>query len=200
MFDTLPAASSYDKGDVCIVGAQEYVLVEVTADETTAKNWEPFGTVTADAARFEAIEKVIGTKNTDGSLIAGDVGTLLRDVDDLQTLTNTLKATSDEYGTKITNAEGRIKVVEDDINTETTGIKARLTAVEGVAGAAATDANLQAEIKRATERENEIAKSVTDGFAAQETKNTELQNNIDAIYKYDAATGLDSGLLAWGTF
>lgn len=200
VFDTLPAASGYNKGDVCIVGAQEYVLVEATVEETIVKDWEPFGTVTADAARFEAIEKVIGTKDTDGSLIPGATGTLLKDVDDLQTLTNTLKETSDGYATRFTNAEDRIKAVEDEINTQETGIKARLTAVEGVAGAAATNANLQAEIKRATDRENEIAKSVTDGFAAQETKNTELQNNIDAIYKYDAATGLDSGLLAWGTF
>ena len=200
VFETLPAANSYHKGDVCIVGTQEYVLVESIFDETTIKSWEPFGTVTADAARFEEIEKVIGTKNTDGSLIPGAVGTLLKDVDDLQTLTGTLKETSDNYATRFTNAEGRIKVVEDDINTETTGIKARLTAVEGVAGDAATDANLQAEIQRATGRENEIAQSVTDGFAAQGTKNTELQGNIDAIYKYDAATGLDSGLLTWGTF
>ena len=200
VFDTLPAASGYNKGDVCIVGAQEYVLVEATVDETIVKDWEPFGTVTADAARFEAIEKVIGIKDTDGSLIPGAVGTLLKDVDNLQTLTNTLKETSDGYATRFTNAEDRIKTVEDEINAEETGVKARLTAVEGVAGAAATDANLQAEIKRATDRENEIAKSVTDGFAAQETTNKELQNGIDAIYKYDATTGLDSGLLTWGTF
>lgn len=202
VFDALPAVKDaegkdlYQVGDVCIVGDQEYVLVEVE----NVKDWEPFGTVTADAARFEAIEKVIGTKNTDGTFTPGAVGTLLKDVDDLQTLANTLKETSDGYATRFTNAEGRIKTVEDEINTEETGIKARLTAVEGVAGAAATDADLKAEIKRATDRENEIAKSVTDGFASQGTTNIELQNNIDAIYKYDAATGLDSGLLTWGTF
>ena len=202
VFDALPKIKDaegkdlYQVGDVCIVGKQEYVLVEVA----NVKDWEPFGTVTADAARFDAIEKVIGTKDTDGSLIPGTAGTLLKDVDDLQALTNTLKETSDGYATRFTNAENRIKTVEDDINTQTTGIKARLTAVEGVAGDAATDANLQAEIKRATDRENEIAKSVTDGFAAQGTTNAELQSNIDAIYKYDAATGLDSGLLTWGTF
>lgn len=202
VFDALPAIKDadgkdlYQVGDVCIVGDQEYVLVEVAS----VKDWEPFGTVTADAARFEAIEKVIGTKNTDGTFTPGAVGTLLKDVDDLQTLTNTLKSTSDGYDTRFTNAEGRIKTVEDEINTEETGIKARLTAVEGVAGDAATDADLQAEVKRATERENEIAKSVTDGFDAQGTTNITLQNNIDAIYKYDAATGLDSGLLTWGTF
>lgn len=202
VFDTLPAIKDadgtdlYQVGDVCIVGEQEYVLAKVE----NVIDWEPFGTVTADAARFKAIEDVIGTKGTDGTFTPGAVGTLLKDVDDLQTLTNTLKETSDGYATRFTNAEGRIKTVEDEINTAETGIKARLTAVEGVAGDAATDDDLQAEIERATERENEIAKSVTDGFALQATTNTELQNNIDAIYKYDTATGLDSGLLTWGTF
>jgi hypothetical protein len=183
-------------GDVVVYESFEYVYTGET------DGWEIFGNVTADESRFQKIETAIGkadVKDDEGNVTTTGFG-LIKEVDDLESITTALKETSDGYATRFTNAESRIKTVEDDINTAETGIKARLTAVEGVAGAAATDANLQAEIKRATDRENEIAKSVTDGFATQETKNTEFQNNIDAIYKYDAATGLDSGLLAWGTF
>lgn len=206
VFDTLPAASGYNKGDVCIVGTQEYVLVEATIDETTVKDWEPFGTVTADAARFEAIEKVIGTRNTDGTLVPGAVGTLLKDVDDLQGLTATLKSTSDGYATRFTDAEGRIKVVEDTINDTTDaegntvkGLATRLTEVEGVADAAATQKALDDEIAARGDAEQALDKKITDGFASQDTKNIVLQANIDAIYKVNE-DGTDSGFLTWGTF
>ena len=183
-------------GDVVVYEAFEYVYTGTT------DGWEIFGNVTADESRFQKIETAIGkadVKDDEGNVTTAGSG-LIKAVDDLEVATASLKEISDGYDTRFIDAEDRIKTVEDDINTVETGIKARLTEVEGVAGAAATDADLQAEIKRATERENEIAKSVTDGFAAQGTTNAELQSNIDAIYKYDAATGLDSGLLTWGTF
>lgn len=208
VFDTLPATKDaegkdlYQVGDVCIVDEQEYVLVEVE----NVKDWEPFGTVTADAARFEAIEKVIGTRNTDGTLIPGAVGTLLKDVDDLQDLTTTLKSTSDGYATRFTDAEGRIKVIEDTINDTTDaeggtvkGLATRLTDVEKVAAAAATQEALNKEISDRGVAEKALDDKITDGFAGQNTVNTELQANIDAIYKLNE-DGTDSGLLTWGTF
>lgn len=208
VFDALPTIKDaegkdlYQVGDVCIVGDQEYVLVEVE----NVKDWEPFGTVTADAARFEAIEKVIGTRDTDGTLIPGAVGTLLKDVDDLQDLTATLKSTSDGYATRFTDAEDRIKVVEDTINDTTDaegntvkGLATRLTEVEGVASAAATQEALNKEISDRGIAEAALDKKITEGFAGQNTVNVELQANIDAIYKLNE-DGTDSGLLTWGTF
>ena len=177
--------TSFNSGDVIIYNALEYVY--------TASGWEPFGTVTADEARFKAIEDAIGEAGESGS-------GLIKDVDDLQALTATLKETSEAYATRFTTVEGRVTEIEEDLNTADTGIKARLTATEAVANAAATQTALQGEIDRATGRENAIEKYAQDGFAAQSTTNTTLQSNIDAIYKAASGETPDSGLLTWGSF
>ena len=189
-------------GDVVVYEAFEYVYTGTT------DGWEIFGNVTADESRFQKIETAIGkadVKDDEGKVTTEGSG-LIKEVDDLQDLTATLKATSDGYETRFVNVEGRVTVVENKINdtvvdgTTVKGIASRLTDVEGVAAAAATQEALDDEIAARDVAEKALDKKITDGFDAQDTKNTELQNNIDAIYKYDAATGLDSGLLAWGTF
>lgn len=180
-----------DLGDVVVYEAFEYVYTGETS------GWEIFGNVTADESRFDAIEKAIGTKDENGNLVAGAVGTLLKDVDDLQTLTN-------GYATRFTNVENRTTALEKEIDgaTETSeggevtfeSIKTRLTKVETTAKAAATAKALEDEVTRATERENEIAKAVTDNKTAQDEINEGFENSIDAI------TNDVTGLLAWGTF
>lgn len=187
-----------DLGDVVVYEAFEYVYTGETS------GWEIFGNVTADESRFDAIEKAIGVKDESGNLVAGAVGTLLKDVDDLQILTNGLKSTSDGYATRFTNVENRTTALEKEIDgaTETSeggevtfeSIKTRLTKVETTANAAATKTALEAEVERATGRENEIAKSVTDNKTAQDEINEGFEADIDAI------TNDVTGLLAWGTF
>lgn len=188
-------------GDVVVYEAFEYVYTGET------DGWEIFGNVTADESRFDAIETAIGSadiKDEEGNVTTTGSG-LIKEVDDLQDLTTTLKSTSDGYATRFTDAEGRIKVVEDTINDtvvdgETVkGIASRLTDVEGVAAAAATQKALDDEIAARGVAEQALDKKITDGFAGQNTVNTELQANIDAIYKLNE-DGTDSGLLTWGTF
>ena len=189
-------------GDVVVYEAFEYVYTGET------DGWEIFGNVTADESRFDAIETVIGSadvKDAEGNVTTAGSG-LIKDVDDLQDLTATLKSTSDGYATRFTNAEGRIKVVEDTINDTTNaegntvkGLATRLTEVEGVAGAAATQEALNKEIADRGVAEAALDKKITDGFAGQNTVNAGLQANIDAIYKLNE-DGTDSGLLTWGTF
>lgn len=157
-------------GDVVVYNEFEYVYTGAT------DGWEIFGNVTADESRFDTIE--------------GDI--------------NGLK-------TRVTTAEGAIDTLEDTVGTHTTSInglgtrvgtlesemdaaEGRLTAVETLAGNAATKTALADEVTRATNRENAIEKYAQDGFAAQSTQNTTFTNAINAI------TNATDGLLAWGEF
>lgn len=189
-------------GDVVVYEAFEYVYTGET------DGWEIFGNVTADESRFDAIETAIGSadvKDEEGNVTTAGSG-LIKEVDDLQALTETLKTTSEGYATRFTDAEGRIKVVEDTINDTTDaegntvkGLATRLTDVEKIATAAATQEALNKEISDRGIAEAALDKKITDGFAGQNTVNAELQANIDAIYKLNE-DGTDSGLLTWGTF
>ena len=157
-------------GDVVVYNEFEYVYTGAT------DGWEIFGNVTADESRFDTIE--------------GDI--------------NGLK-------TRVTTAEGAIDTLEDTVGTHTTSInglgtrvgtletemdaaEGRLTAVETLAGNAATKTALEAEVTRAKNRENAVEKYAQDGFAAQSTQNTTFTNAINAI------TNATDGLLAWGEF
>lgn len=189
-------------GDVVVYEAFEYVYTGAT------DGWEIFGNVTADESRFDAIEKAIGSadvKDAEGNVTTTGSG-LIKEVDDLQDLTATLKSTSDGYATRFANAEGRIKVVEDTINDTTDaeggtvkGLATRLTDVEKVAGAAATQEALNKEISDRGIAEKALDDKITEGLAEQNTANAALQASIDAIYKLNE-DGTDSGLLTWGTF
>jgi predicted nucleic acid-binding Zn-ribbon protein len=196
-------------GDVVVFESFEYVYTG------EADGWEIFGNVTADETRFSNLEDR-------AEALEGRMDTAEADIDDLQPRMTQAEADIDAIEAKIPviegdidNLEGRMTQAETDIDavearalvlenaindTEDAegntvkGIASRLTAVEGVAGDAATAKSLEDEVKRATERENEIAKAVTDNKAAQDEINEGFEANIDAI------TNELTGLLAWGTF
>lgn len=188
-------------GDVVVYEAFEYVYTGQT------DGWEIFGNVTADESRFDAIEKAIGyadVKDDEGKVTQNGSG-LIKDVDDLQALTNTLNTTVGTHNTSISDNSAKIKALEDQINDTTIddktvkGIASRLTDVEGVAAAAATQTALNDEIEAREDAIEGLDKKITDGFDAQGTTNAALQENIDAIYKLNE-DGTDSGMLTWGTF
>ena len=61
VFDTLPEAASYQNGDVCVVGEKEYVLSE---DASGNKTWHLMGDVSAEMARLDALEAIVGDPNS----------------------------------------------------------------------------------------------------------------------------------------
>ena len=157
-------------GDVVVYNEFEYVYTGAT------DGWEIFGNVTADESRFDTIEGDISGLKTRMATAEGAIDTL-----------------EDTVGTHTTSINGlgtRVGTLE----TEMDAAEGRLTAVETLAGNAATKTALEAEVTRATNRENAIEKYAQDGFAAQSTQNTTFTNAINAI------TNATDGLLAWGEF
>ena len=157
-------------GDVVVYNEFEYVYTGAT------DGWEIFGNVTADESRFDTIEGDISGLKTRMATAEGAISTL-----------------EDTVGTHTTSINGlgtRVGTLE----TEMDAAEGRLTAVETLAGNAATKTALEAEVTRATNRENAIEKYAQDGFAAQSTQNTTFTNAINAI------TNATDGLLAWGEF
>ena len=157
-------------GDVVVYNEFEYVYTGAT------DGWEIFGNVTADESRFDTIE--------------GDISGLKTRMTTAEGAIDTLEDTVGTHTTSINGLGTRVGTLE----TEMDAAEGRLTAVETVARNAATSAALQAEVTRATNRENAIEKYAQDGFAAQSTQNTTFTNAINAI------TNATDGLLAWGEF
>ena len=173
-----------DKGDVIIYGEFEYVY--------TGSAWEIFGNVTADSARLADIEAAIGTKDGN-SFVAGSIG-ILKDIKDLQDADDNLNQAIETNSSNIGDLEDAVDSINTALDTPTTGIKAVLATTKELAEAAATKLALEAEVKRATDKETELANTITSNQEGQASINGELRDAISAI------TDATNGLLAWETF
>lgn len=159
-----------DVGDVVVYNEFEYVYTGAT------EGWEIFGNVTADESRFDTIEGDINGLKTRVNTAEGAISTLQDTVGTHTTSINSL-------GTRVGTLETEMDDVEDE-----------LIRINPILEAAATKTALEAEVTRATNRENAIEKYAQDGFAAQATQNATFTNAINSI------TNATDGLLAWGEF
>ena len=157
-------------GDVVVYNEFEYVYTGAT------DGWEIFGNVTADESRFDTIE--------------GDINGLKTRVTTAEGAIDTLEDTVGTHTTSINGLGTRVGALESDMG----AVEAELIRINPILEAAATKTALEAEVTRATNRENVIEKYAQDGFAAQSTQNTTFTNAINAI------TNATDGLLAWGEF
>lgn len=161
-----------EKGDVVVYGALEYVYVGSGTDE----GWEIFGNVTADESRFDGIEDRLDSAEDRLDVAEGNIA-LLKDADA-------------GFTTSVNDLSGRVTTLEGEMD----AVEAELIRINPILEAAATKTALEAEVTRATDREDAIEKYAQEGFAAQLIVNNEIKQSVTNI------THATDGLLAWGEF
>ncbi len=102
VFASLPAAASYQKGDVCVVGEKEYVH--------DGSEWKLLGDVSAEMARLDALEKIVGDPATNAT------GTHEKRLDDLEANLAAEQTTRKDNDDTLNNYIVKVEEVVEEMN------------------------------------------------------------------------------------
>ena len=102
VFSSLPAAASYQKGDVCVVGEKEYVH--------DGSAWKLLGDVSAEMARLDALEKIVGDPATNVT------GTHEKRLDDLEANLATEQTTRKDNDDALNNYIVKVEDIVEEMN------------------------------------------------------------------------------------